>query len=191
VGRIDVVGAHGQLEASQPVLDPDAPGPGRGDAPGVLVHLGHRQRSPVLVHGVQAVDVALVLPDQIAARRPHRQARVHRRGAAGLRLQGDLRAARLRLRDPQDVRSRHARGSVADECPPSVRRSGVRAGQTAAASALDARQQHLGIGRVGILAHQADESGVLAFDAPRVLLVDVRMSFTLPRYCLMRLGPAL
>ena len=115
VGAIDVVRAHGQLEAAEPVLEPDPSGPCRGDAPGLLVHLRHGKRPPVLVERAQAIHVPLVLTDEIAAGRPHREPDIHGRGAAVLGLQRDLRAARLGLRDPQDVRGRHARGSLADE----------------------------------------------------------------------------
>ncbi len=112
VRRIDVVGADRQLETTEPVLDADAARSRRGDAPGLLVDLLHRERTAALVHGAQAIDVTLVLADQVAARGPDGQPRLHRRQAAGIRLERDLGAARLWLGDLEDIRRRHARQST-------------------------------------------------------------------------------
>ena len=101
--RIDVVGAHRQLEAVQPVRHPHRPRLIRRDAPGVLVHLLDRQLAAVLGARVQAVDMPLVLADQIAPRRPHRQPDVERLRATRFERELDFDPPGLRLCDAKRV----------------------------------------------------------------------------------------
>src|SRR5439155_27181955 len=67
-----------------------------------------RQLAAALVLRFEAVDVALVLAHQVAARRPDRQAEFEGARAAGLGGQLHLDAARLGLDDAEGVRGGHA-----------------------------------------------------------------------------------
>jgi hypothetical protein len=99
VRGIDVVRPDGQLEAREAVLDTHTPRARRRDAPRLLVRLLDRERPPVVVRRAKAVDMPLVLANQIAARSPDGKAYLQRRSPPGVRLERDLRAARLWLRD--------------------------------------------------------------------------------------------
>src|SRR5205823_6407805 len=90
VRGIDVVGPDRQLEAAETVLDTHAARARRRDAPRLLVGLLDRELPPVLVDGTQPVHVALVLANEIAARRPNREAHLHRGGTARVGLERDL-----------------------------------------------------------------------------------------------------
>ncbi len=105
--RVDVVGAHGQLEAVDAIRDLNPAGARAIDAPGVLVGLLDRQLAPFAVVRPQAVDVALVLADQVAAGGPHRHAHVQAARVARLDGKLDLDAARFGLRNAERVRVGH------------------------------------------------------------------------------------
>src|SRR5438067_438884 len=112
VRRIDVVGAHGQLEAAEPVLHPHPARPAAGHAPGLPVGLLDLQRPPVLVARDEAVDVPLVLADEVAAGGPHGEPDVQGCRAPRVRFQRDLGTLRLGLANSQRVAGRHPRISL-------------------------------------------------------------------------------
>ena len=100
---IHVVRPHRQLEAVQSVRNAHHPGPVRPDAPGVLVDLLHGKLA-VVRRCAQAVDVPLVLADEIAPRRPDREAHIERVRTPRFDLQVHLHATGFGLLDSEGVR---------------------------------------------------------------------------------------